>query len=879
MTNEKIASLFALGSRWLRADFHLHTQADKEFKPKESNNSAFVNGYIDRLKEEKIHIGTITNHNKFDLEEFKLLYKAAKKEGIFLLPGIELSVDDGQNGVHCLIVFEYKTWIHQGNNHIQSFITEAFVGIHNPENENTRCKHSLKDVFEKLSEHRKDGRDSFMVLAHVEANSGFFEEVGGGRIQEFGRNPAFWENVLGLQKVRTRDKMKIWEQHLGRNLPALLEGSDCKSLDSVGKAHQSNGQEKKCYIKIGSFQFQSIKYALLDSKNRVAASPPEIGHTYLKQLKVVGSRLKGEITLANNLNTLVGIRGSGKSTILELIRYVLNLDSAIDSDYKQKLVATALGSGGLIEANIKCKNGKTYRIKRVQGEEPVVYEGDEMLQVSVKKLLQEEGILYYGQKDLSYREGDANERLFEGLTADRLLDIKAQQNLQEQDARNKIAAFKNQSNLHEKKSEFEDDQKMLNHRLKIFKEKQIDQKLAKQTQFQKDISQLDIIQKRITQMRSQGSSLFQEFKKDLSGYKEYSSSQNTDLFKDLSVKIDSLTSIIEQQEKQLVEFTAVEIYTKEQHKNLEHQYKVLLEEFAKIQQEINEPNLQVSDYLDVNRRLEEVKRNLSEVEKLISRRTQLRDDLYGSLQKLNDLWLREFQILQIEAGKINDQGLPITIEVAYKDRKEDMKIFLQDEMKGQNIQSRNLEKLCEAYPDFIPMFKDLENETGEITSILSGGGQYGRFQDRFTHNLEKILTYRPADRVIIRYYGKPLQDHSLGQRASAVILFLLTQQENNIVLIDQPEDDLDNQSIFQELIKLLLEQKDKTQFIFATHNPNIPVLGDAEKILVMSYDNNKMSLESGNIDKPDIQKLIIKIMEGGQEAFDRRKDIYGSWKH
>ena len=100
---------FQNGSSWMRADFHLHTKADKEFKYTGEENS-FVNDYVDALKKADIRIGAITNHNKFDVGEYNALRKKAKKNGILLLPGVELSVNDGANGVHTLIIFSQE-WI------------------------------------------------------------------------------------------------------------------------------------------------------------------------------------------------------------------------------------------------------------------------------------------------------------------------------------------------------------------------------------------------------------------------------------------------------------------------------------------------------------------------------------------------------------------------------------------------------------------------------------------------------------------------------------------------------------------------------------------------------------------------------------------------
>src|SRR6266851_10054209 len=85
---------FAYGSEWVRADFHLHTKADKEFKYTGPEND-FVAGYVEGLKKAQIGLGVITNHNKFNAEEFKALRKRARKDVIGLLPGVELSVGDG----------------------------------------------------------------------------------------------------------------------------------------------------------------------------------------------------------------------------------------------------------------------------------------------------------------------------------------------------------------------------------------------------------------------------------------------------------------------------------------------------------------------------------------------------------------------------------------------------------------------------------------------------------------------------------------------------------------------------------------------------------------------------------------------------------------
>lgn len=98
-------------------------------------------------------------------------------------------------------------------------------------------------------------------------------------------------------------------------------------------------------------------------------------------------------------------------------------------------------------------------------------------------------------------------------------------------------------------------------------------------------------------------------------------------------------------------------------------------------------------------------------------------------------------------------------------------------------------------------------------------------------------------------------------------------------MIDQPEDDLDNQVIYNEIIKEIKLRKPDVQFIFATHNANIPVLGDSEQVIAVSYDPEKIETTTGSIDDKLIQNKIVDIMEGGQEAFNKRTEIYNLWKN
>ena len=271
--------MFDNGCEWIRCDFHLHTRKDKEFKYTGEDNS-FVSDYVNKLESEKIKIGVITNHNKFDLQEYKALKKAAIKKDIFILPGVELSVKDGKNGVHTLIVFNPEEWIKNGENHIDSFLTAAFQGISNRENENTCCNFDINTL---LVELEKLNKDYFIVFAHIEQRSGLIEECGGGRLSSLAQNHEFKKRVLGMQKLRTFDNKSKIKNWFGYEI-AFVEGSDPKKLDEIGKG-------ELCYVKIGEYSFSALKFSLQDYENRISNEEPKINHGYIQSIAFKGGKL------------------------------------------------------------------------------------------------------------------------------------------------------------------------------------------------------------------------------------------------------------------------------------------------------------------------------------------------------------------------------------------------------------------------------------------------------------------------------------------------------------------------------------------------------------------------------------------------------------
>ena len=130
----------------------------------------------------------------------------------------------------------------------------------------------------------------------------------------------------------------------------------------------------------------------------------------------------------------------------------------------------------------------------------------------------------------------------------------------------------------------------------------------------------------------------------------------------------------------------------------------------------------------------------------------------------------------------------------------------------------------------------------------------------------------------LRWDGKGLEQLSPGERGNLLLIFyLLVDQDDIPLVIDQPEENLDNQTVFKTLVPCIKDAKKRRQIVMVTHNPNLAVVCDAEQVICaeMKKDHeNAVSYISGSIEDPAINGRIVDILEGTRPAFDKRDDKY-----
>ncbi len=857
--------MFESGLQYVRADFHLHTLKDKEFTYS-GESTSFVGDYVSALKNASINVGIITNHNKFDIEEYKAIRKAAKKQDIFILPGVELTVKEGANGIHTLIVFNPEEWLENGNNHIQTFLTAAFATISNPENRNTKSIFDLKNVFDQLDAY---GRDYFIVFAHVDQNSGLFSECRGGLLESLAGFAPFRHRVLGLQKSRTRDNLGKFEKFCGY-LPALVEGSDPKSISDIGKG------DRCTYLKIGEYSYAAIKFALQDYRERVSESVPNNKHGFIESISFQGGKFDGQtIIFSRELNTLIGIRGSGKSSVLEAVRYVLGLTAQMDKEYKESLVKNVFGSGGKATLNVIDKHGKRYSVSRIFGERiNVLDETGNDLNINPISLF--DGVQYFGQKDLSSSADHENgllEKLISGRigqpsnldscvnelvkTVERLLDV---------------------SKIPQQMTEVTTQQTELEHKLSIFEEKGVADKLKKQSGYATDTTKLDAVKNGIDAILRDIRNAFSKNSVASNALDGYSSDFNKDIFEDVSaalslidVQLTQIGSCIAEIEKQRSGIEDIISRLKERTDSL-------ADEFAEIKREIKDETLDVDSFVKMTAELQKIKEKLKQLSEEASSKSKIEASFTKATRERNDALLTTYNAYKAETERINQNQTELRIEITFKGDREGFKSQLKNDFKGTGISDTKYQAICDAFTDYTAIIEDwIICDGNKLKSIITSG-EYVKMEDKLRNQYEELLSRQVENKVDIYYHGKLLRQHSIGQRASALILFILTQDDNDIIFIDQPEDDLDNKVIYDEVITAIAQKKPYMQFIFATHNANIPVLGDSERVLVVEFQESRIDVAQGNIDLDSTHKQIVDIMEGGKEAFDKRQLIYTSWR-
>lgn len=282
---------------------------------------------------------------------------------------------------------------------------------------------------------------------------------------------------------------------------------------------------------------------------------------------------------------------------------------------------------------------------------------------------------------------------------------------------------------------------------------------------------------------------------------------------------------------------------------------------------------------------------IAKTEQRATERTECRDErakLRARLKTVRQEMTarRKAQLKSINAN-LGSTMKDYTIFVRYDDAgiTAEFEAFLQERTTGIYLQDNLIQTMCSRISP-----SDLADWvlSRDYDQIVSGANISREWAEKIVDKLcywniifdLQSLAKHPKPIITVKTKSLPIKEIPVlqlsdGQRHTILLTIAMLAQSNVPLVIDQPEDDLDNAFIFSSIVGTLRSIKEKRQVIVVTHNANIAVLGDSELILPMHRENDcGKTLDRGSIDSGPTKECVLKILEGGPDAFLRRKEMY-----
>lgn len=899
------------GARWVRADLHLHSPGASSFSFPSgldaSHRDKIVTQYVNQLKEQGIEVAAITDYQQIRTEWFIPIREAALKEGIYVYPGVELSFGGGtggKSGLHVLAIFPFDANVEGMNRAVEKLLDTSKEPLLD-ENGKHRDLKPGKSVQECLQQLRKE-TGCVIIFPHPKDSKGLLKSYQSKAAAEIlaAVQPEAIEELSEKIRKPLRDTQVIAHEDLNRI--ASISSSDNHSIEEIGTKQRPDGAPRAAYLKLSALEdLAAIRLALRDHPILVQlGNKPQPAHTIIEKVEVDGDGFLGgvSIVMGPELNVFIGGRGVGKSALLEVIRYGLSLPVYSPTEYREGLVEYALGGGGkvtiylrnVIEPSLE----RRYRIEREVGEEAQVYEmsgsRETLVKLPITDLLGNKGRpLFFGQRVLYKITQEPKLRrqflddLIGGESREKGLEIeKALQDLR----RNATRLLELQGKQH-KREEVEHHLRKLEHERRLFEQHGVAEKLQAETALTRD-------EERLKRTEAVAREFREEWRKIRGRWQERSNAVLVDLAKAESRQQDLLkqdaSNVVRllQEELEKVIQTGDEVFQKADEalhrvrRRWDDGRRALAEELRRIRKELDTEILNPKRLVELTREKEQLGQELDQLKQAEVEMQELELERRNLLQRLRDIQLEAFRLREKRANEITKQiGERVKVEVLYREQRKEYANRLIEFFSGSGILKKDLEKIAQneeiadgaALAELVRKGKEeLMEKTGlseaqaqRLMSFLKGEGM----------RLYKLELLSPEDevRVSLKVSGRwvSLKRLSAGQRATAMLLILLTQTQHPLI-IDQPEDDLDNRFIYEDVVKLLRKQKGAQQIIVATHNPNIPVLAHGELITTLEArsEHAEVSIQGG-MDRREVQDIVRRIMEGGDEAFRRRAEKYG----
>lgn len=919
------------GTRWYKCDLHLHTPASKCFKDRDVTPQQWVQRAIDQ----GLDCVAVTDHNTGGWID--LIKEEAQDKRLIVIPGVEITCSDAK--VHLLVLFD----VDKGKIEVEDFLISIGINRNDFSKESAYSNLSIQQVTEEaLKKH------AVVIPAHIdEFNSisnvayaireKFLEADGINAVQVVHKefvSPSGLTNseVLALLmqyygKTISEDSRKDWKSTAALAVEknkAILTFSDNPHGEGMSEHGLWGIGNRYTWIKMNeNVSLESLRQALLVPKFRIRNdfdsknSPYKIPDQWIESIKISNTEITNSIRpllveFSPQLTTIIGGRGTGKSSLFRFLRGVFNRTADIreledilreHSDFF-KLKDTRdkrgiLKNDSLIEV-IFIRNNYRYKVSAKEfnrGQFKTTIEEWSSETGNFEKIDQDGFIDFFkfdifSQKQIYEIAQTPNAlrnridssiedygTLFESLSA-------TKHKYFEQSAKIRTILQKTASRK-KLETELTDNEKQIS----SYNESGIEHLYSEINTHNNDQRIIDKVNKELENQKTLLSEFYSNMMKFdyhtlIIDFSEQSKEELTYFTEDLFGKMRAVQFELEKIGKQLENI--VEEFNKNI-KSSEFQKQYIEAKFLFDQRKQELQYKGVNDLLNIEKlhsdgvvKKEELSKLLeleAEVEKEVAKKEQLKYDyllIRKQITGIRQNFVREY---------LNTESVKLEIK-PFRDR-ESLKAQFRSIIQRESGFEDDVDKLVDycfngnienKLVDLRTHLQELRNGTAKRQIF---GGRFQTLINNLSESqIDEIDLLYPEDDMQVFYKPnkqspfKPLSNASAGQKTSAILTFILSYG-NNPILLDQPEDDLDNHLIYELIVKRLRKSKEHRQIIIITHNANIPVNGDAEFVVALDPELRTVELlHCGAIEELEINKEICEVMEGGEDAFQLRSKRY-----
>ncbi|HQP88517.1 MAG TPA: hypothetical protein PLL76_19885 [Thermoanaerobaculia bacterium] len=841
--------------------------------------------YVEAAQRLGVSVLGITEHN--DLTYFPYIRNAAAGTEIVVFPGVELTLPPG---IHVIALFEptvelsvvQDCLVRMG---LGTKVESRFHDDGSPKLATTTLRDALALVHE---------IGGLVIAPHVCGKSGLLEALDGqSRIeawtdpQVLAADPGCGKLVTALGPFERGAFENTLDKYRRVHPVAPVWTSDARSLEEIGKY--------STWIKLGAPTIEGLRQAFLDPESRIRHPQLYVGTSYPRLISVswdgAGFLASQEIRFNENLNCLIGGKGAGKSAVIESLRFAL--DIAPPKDFKEQtrgLLDAVIPAGTTVRVALESAEPKArYTVERLKGGYAAqVRDASGAILADVRPVhLQLPSV--YGQKEIYAiaQKGSDQLAVLDGFVGSDIETLNAEEREHRKDLERNAEALEHLYVDVEGYEERLRELPKLQEMKKRYESLGIATKLAEKTGLDASHKKLRRAQAKLVTFAD--------------ALKQPPTTRLASEYGELPVTTPLKSSLDEA--RALIESTAndfrvqIDGVARTAAARAERVGQLVTEASAAIAREESTfkrtlaaltteyPDVALDDYLRLEEQISELLPLKKEREERASGEKALRAKRTALLDKLRRTRTDRFKRRQETAQRLNESlnGI-LRIAVVFEGNRDTVRTYLEGLKAG--IQRKTIDSLI-AHPDFsLPaLVAALAGGADRLVELFDVSEAVARKLVSALDARERFIleTYDLPDAISIEFnvgppgtpQYKPLKHLSVGQKSTAILLLLLLN-DNHPFVVDQPEDDLDNRFIYEDIVRRLRDSKEQRQFVIATHNANIPVLGDAEQIVVLNATSDTTKVEcAGSIDDLQVQQSVKHILEGGRQAFELRRKKYG----